>query len=193
MSLGDVKFEYYEWWIEGKGIFGTRTLFSPFWSILSPTDPFKTLFNAKKNTFSCPCGWNFSGVKVADSLFLSPISSLCLHFSGQGYQDLTICGTLLTALQGHQQFSAAARTLLLFSRPMRDKDTSALRKMFQYSSLHYAARAMGAMTIRISELCLSFSPHPNIPDKCKRVQLSLDQMKKKESKSKVLNQIFCRL
>ena len=26
------------------------------------------------------------------------------------------------------------RTLLLFSRPMRDKDTSALREMFQYSS-----------------------------------------------------------
>ena len=25
------------------------------------------------------------------------------------------------------------RTLLLFSRPMRDKDTSALREMFQYS------------------------------------------------------------
>ena len=30
--------------------------------------------------------------------------------------------------------------------------------------LHYAARAMGAMTLRISELCLSFSPHPNISD-----------------------------
>ena len=27
------------------------------------------------------------------------------------------------------------RTLLLFSRPMRDKDTSALREIFQYSSL----------------------------------------------------------
>ena len=27
------------------------------------------------------------------------------------------------------------RTLLLFSRPMRDNDTSALREMFQYSSL----------------------------------------------------------
>ena len=26
--------------------------------------------------------------------------------------------------------------------------------------LHYAARAMGAMTLRISKLCLSFSPHP---------------------------------
>ena len=32
------------------------------------------------------------------------------------------------------------------------------------STLHYAARAMGAMTLRISKLCLSFSPHPNIPD-----------------------------
>ena len=31
-------------------------------------------------------------------------------------------------------------------------------------TLHYAARAMGAMTLRISELCLSFSPHPNIAD-----------------------------
>ena len=30
--------------------------------------------------------------------------------------------------------------------------------------MHYAARAMGAMTLRISELCLSFSPHPNISD-----------------------------
>ena len=27
------------------------------------------------------------------------------------------------------------RTLLLFSQPMRDKDASALREMFQYSSL----------------------------------------------------------
>ena len=27
------------------------------------------------------------------------------------------------------------RTLFLFTRPMRDKDTSALREMFQYSSL----------------------------------------------------------
>ena len=33
-----------------------------------------------------------------------------------------------------------------------------------YVTLHYAARAMGAMTLRISELCLSFSPHPNISD-----------------------------
>ena len=31
-------------------------------------------------------------------------------------------------------------------------------------TMHYAARAMGAMTLRISELCLSFSPHPNISD-----------------------------
>ena len=33
-----------------------------------------------------------------------------------------------------------------------------------FLTLHYAARAMGAMTLRISELCLSFSPHPNISD-----------------------------
>ena len=31
-------------------------------------------------------------------------------------------------------------------------------------TMHYAARAMGAMTLRISELCLSFFPHPNISD-----------------------------
>ena len=31
-------------------------------------------------------------------------------------------------------------------------------------SMHYAARAMGAMTLRISQLCLSFSPHPIISD-----------------------------
>ena len=31
-------------------------------------------------------------------------------------------------------------------------------------TMHSAARAMGAMTLRISELCLSFSPHPNISD-----------------------------
>ena len=30
--------------------------------------------------------------------------------------------------------------------------------------LHYGIRAMGAMTLRISDLCLSFSPHPNISD-----------------------------
>ena len=33
-----------------------------------------------------------------------------------------------------------------------------------FASMHYAARAMGAMSLRISELCLSFSPHPNISD-----------------------------
>ena len=31
-------------------------------------------------------------------------------------------------------------------------------------SLHYGIKAMGAMTLRISELYLSFSPHPNISD-----------------------------
>ena len=31
-------------------------------------------------------------------------------------------------------FPYYARTLLLFSRPMRDKDTSALMEIFQYSS-----------------------------------------------------------
>ena len=31
-------------------------------------------------------------------------------------------------------------------------------------TMHYAARAMGAMTLRILDLCLSFSPHPNISD-----------------------------
>ena len=31
--------------------------------------------------------------------------------------------------------------------------------------VHYAARVMGAMSLRISELCLSFSPHPNISDR----------------------------
>ena len=62
--------------------------------------------------------------------------------------------------------------------------------------MHYAARAMGAMSLRISELCLPFSPHPNfsdrnfnlvpfflhpnIPDKLKRGQLSLEQIKKME-------------
>ena len=48
--------------------------------------------------------------------------------------------------QGHHQLSGKGdenksfqpyfdRTLLLFSPPMRDKDTYALREMFQYSSL----------------------------------------------------------
>ena len=31
-------------------------------------------------------------------------------------------------------------------------------------TLHYGKKAMGAMTFRISELYLSFSPHPNISD-----------------------------
>ena len=31
-------------------------------------------------------------------------------------------------------------------------------------SLHYGLRAMGAMSLRISELSLPFSPHPNISD-----------------------------
>ena len=31
-------------------------------------------------------------------------------------------------------------------------------------TLHYGIKAMGAMTLRISELYLSFSPHPNISD-----------------------------
>ena len=32
------------------------------------------------------------------------------------------------------------------------------------SPLHYAIRVVGAMSLRITELYLSFSPHPNIPD-----------------------------
>ena len=31
-------------------------------------------------------------------------------------------------------------------------------------TMHYAIREMGAMLLRISELCLSFSPDPNITD-----------------------------
>ena len=34
---------------------------------------------------------------------------------------------------------------------------------FQYT-LHYGIKVMGAMTLRILELYLSFSPHPNISD-----------------------------
>ena len=57
------------------------------------------------------------------------------------------------------------------------------------TTMHYGIRAMWAMSLRIPKLCLSFSAHPNIssffshaniPYKCKRAQLSLDQMKKKE-------------
>ena len=32
------------------------------------------------------------------------------------------------------------------------------------STVHYAARAMGATSLKISYLCLLCSPHPNIPD-----------------------------
>ena len=32
------------------------------------------------------------------------------------------------------------------------------------ATMHYGIRAMGAMSLRISELFLSFSPHPNISD-----------------------------
>ena len=58
------------------------------------------------------------------------------------------------------------------------------------NTMHYGIRAMGAMSFRISELCLSFSPHPNISDgnfnldhhffRMQIFQLSLEQMKKKE-------------
>ena len=37
-------------------------------------------------------------------------------------------------------------------------------KMLTTRSMHYGIRAMGAMSLRILELCLSFSPHPNISD-----------------------------
>ena len=53
------------------------------------------------------------------------------------------------------------RTLLLFSRPMRDKDTSALREMFQYSSL--AEKPLDQWEIatdwRASSLWPSFRPN----------------------------------
>ena len=32
------------------------------------------------------------------------------------------------------------------------------------NALHYGLRAMGTLRLRVSELCLSFSPHLNIPD-----------------------------
>ena len=37
-------------------------------------------------------------------------------------------------------------------------------KILQMQPMHYGIKAMGAMTLRISELYLSFSPHPNISD-----------------------------
>ena len=66
-------------------------------------------------------------------------------------------------------------------------------------TMHYAIREMGAMLLRISELCLSFSPDPNISDgfnivhhfftrkysrKWKRGQLSLEQLEKEKVKVK---------
>ena len=76
--------------------------------------------------------------------------------------------------------------------------------------MHYAARAMGAMSLRIPELCLSFSPHPNISDGNVNLvhhffRIKIFQIKKKgpvelgsdeeegESGSKVINQIFGRM
>ena len=70
---------------------------------------------------------------------------------------------------------------------------------------------MGALTLRVSELCLLFFPHPNIPDgNCNLVNLFFshanipDKMKKEpielggngeegESESEVINQLFGRL
>ena len=77
-------------------------------------------------------------------------------------------------------------------------------------TLHYGIRAMGAMSLRISELCLSFSPHPNISDGNFNlvhhfIGVQIFQIYKKgpveagreeeelESKSEVINQIFGRL
>ena len=66
-------------------------------------------------------------------------------------------------------------------------------------TLHYAPRAMGAMTLWISELCLSFSPHRNISDGkpylvhhfiC--VQIFQTNEEERESIGKVINQIFGR-
>ena len=34
-----------------------------------------------------------------------------------------------------------------------------------FQQCHFWLRAMGAISLRISELCLSFSPHPNISDR----------------------------
>ena len=76
--------------------------------------------------------------------------------------------------------------------------------------MHYATRAMDAMTLRISELCLSFSPHPNVSggnfnlvhnffriqifqlNVKGPVELGADE-EEGESESKVINQIFGRL
>ena len=75
--------------------------------------------------------------------------------------------------------------------------------------MHYAVRAIGAMSLRILELELSFSPIPNISDRnfnlvhhfvCKYsrlmkrgpIELGSDE-EEGESESKVINQIFGRL
>ena len=42
--------------------------------------------------------------------------------------------------------------------------TLPLKIMSIHCTLHCGIKAMGAMTLRISELYLSFSPHPNISD-----------------------------
>ena len=71
----------------------------------------------------------------------------------------------------------------------------------QVWSLHYAIRAMGATSLRISELCLPFSPHPKnfrwqfqtCPSFLHMLGASWANEEEGESESKVTNQIFGRL
>ena len=75
-------------------------------------------------------------------------------------------------LQGHQELSGKSdenksfqpkpissfylyydRTLLLFSRPMRDKDTSAFREMFQYPSWLWPSSRPNQMDLILMDYC----------------------------------------
>ena len=46
----------------------------------------------------------------------------------------------------------------------KTKRYNPIKRKGEKYTMHYGIKAIGAMTLRISELYLSFSPHPNISD-----------------------------
>ena len=106
--------------------------------------------------FLCRCSWSASS-------FLKAVNSIqsCLKDMSE-----TKCGITKTNLipllnnKGYIRRRSERAVLRYYLTLDNDDEVLSIRVL----PMHYGIKAMGAMTLRISELYLSFSPHPNISD-----------------------------
>ena len=97
----------------------------------------------------------------ANSKTRQPTSQKCCSMLSYKYE---ICKVAFRGLP----FEQARLEWHSINQPSRNQKMGFCRKTLIKGiilfTMHYGIKAMGAMTLRISELYLSFSPHPNISD-----------------------------